>query len=136
MEIWIRVLNMNITAALAAAKTGIDEYLERVLKEGKIDQQLYDSAKKNTIQNLSRWLNDPNIDRLSPNLKKGIIEAITKQRWQDITNAFRKDMSFGTGGIRGLMASKKEDVEELDGKGIDASILKGPNTLNNILVSA
>ena len=125
---------MNSIAALAAAKTGISEYLESVLKEGKIDQQLYDSAKENTIDNLNIWLNDSNIDRLSPNLKKGIIEAITEQRWPDITNAFRKNMSFGTGGIRGLMANNRDAIKKLKEDGIDANILKGPNTLNNIVL--
>ena len=125
---------MNSKAALEEAQRGINDYLESVLKEGKIDQQLYDSAKKNTMKNLKDWLDDPNIDRLSPNLKGGIIEAITEQRWSDITNAFRKRMSFGTGGIRGLMATNREAIKKLKKDGIDAKILKGPNTLNNIVL--
>jgi phosphomannomutase len=43
-------------------------------------------------------------------------------------------MSFGTGGIRGLMANDKESIIRLKEEGLDARILKGPNTLNNIVL--
>lgn len=43
-------------------------------------------------------------------------------------------MSFGTGGIRGFLANDKESIIKLKEEGLDARILKGPNTLNNIVL--
>lgn len=120
--------------ALNTAKTNVNVYLEEALKAGKIDQQSFEGAKKNTIANLEDWLSDDHIDRISPNLKAGIIEAIQKGQWEDIVNAFRKKLSFGTGGIRGLMAQDKESIIKLKDDGLDAKILKGPNTLNNLVL--
>jgi phosphoglucomutase len=124
----------NMESAIKKAETGINEYLGINLKEDKIDKQSYDQAKENTFANLKKWLTDPNIDSISPNLKTGILEAIAQEKWENIVNAFRKDMSFGTAGIRGLMANDKESIIKLKEEGIDAKILKGPNTLNNIVL--
>jgi len=119
---------------LKTAEKGIKKYLESSLKNNKIDYQLYETAKNNTIPNLQKWLDDPNIDKLSPHLKKGITEAIKKEKWDELVNAFRQNIKFGTGGIRGLMAGDKESILKLKKYGIDAPILKGPNTLNNIVL--
>jgi len=116
------------------AATGINDYLETNLKDGKIDQQSYDLARKNTLRNLENWLKNPQIDSISPNLKAGVAGAIEQARWQDIVNAYRKQMSFGTGGIRGLMAANKREIIRLKEDGLDAKILKGPNTLNNVVL--
>jgi len=43
-------------------------------------------------------------------------------------------MSFGTGGIRGLIAFRRAEIEPPGRGGLDAPILKGPNTLNNIVL--
>ncbi len=116
------------------ADKGVNEYLEKAFKNGKIDSQSYNTAKTNVIRYLKEWLEDLNIDKFSPNLKSAIADAIENKRWGDIVNAFRKKMDFGTGGIRGLMASNKESIIRLKEQGVDASILKGPNTLNNIVL--
>lgn len=127
-------MTFNLNTIIAKAREGINIYLETALKEGKVDKQLYDMAIKNTLTNIEKWLADSNIDRISPNLKDGIVQAIEQEKWEDIVNAFRKNMSFGTGGIRGLMANDKESIIKLKEDGIDAKILKGPNTLNNIVL--
>ena len=129
-----REMTINIETTIKKAEIEINNYLDSNLKNDKIDQQSYDQAKKYTLAYLKKWLLDPNIDRLSPNLKAGILEALEQEKWADIVNAFRKDMSFGTGGIRGLMASDKESIIKLKEEGIDAKILKGPNTLNNLVL--
>jgi phosphoglucomutase len=127
-------MTYDLQAIIEKSEVEINHYLETALRERRIDRQSYKIARSNTIENLKTWLLDLNIDRISPNLKAGIVEAVEQGRWEDIVNAFRKKMSFGTGGIRGLMASNKESIIKLKQDGLDAKILKGPNTLNNIVV--
>ena len=127
-------MTIDVKETIEKAENGINSFLDINFKEGKIDQQSYDMAKKNTIANIEKWLKDPNIDRISPNLKAGIVEAIEQEKWEDLVNAFRKYMSFGTAGIRGLMANDRESIIKLKEEGIDAKILKGPNTLNNLVL--
>jgi phosphomannomutase len=130
----LRDMAFDINKVISDAEQGIGRYLDSEMEKGHIDQQLYDDASGNTLCNLREWLEDGNIDRISPNLKAGIVDAVEKGRWEDIVNAFRKHMSFGTGGIRGLMACDKASIETLARDGLDARILKGPNTLNNVVL--
>jgi phosphoglucomutase len=127
-------MKLDYAAILSTAEKGVQHYLDVTLEQGKIDQQSFELAKQNTIKNLNQWLFDPNIDSISPHCKMGIAIAVEQERWQDIVNAFRKKMNFGTGGIRGLMASDRVSILQLKKEGIDAPILKGPNTLNNIVL--
>ncbi len=113
---------------------GVNAYLDSALSEGKIDRQSYEMAKTNTLKYIREWLTDENFVRVSPNLRRGILQAVEEGRWEDIVNAFRKKMSFGTGGIRGFMANRREEIVRLNEEGLDAPILKGPNTLNNIVL--
>ncbi len=113
---------------------GVNGYLDAALNDGKIDRQSYDMAKKNTMHFIKQWLTDKNYEKFSPNLSKGIMSAVRARRWEDIVNTFRKKMSFGTGGIRGFMAGDKASIMKLKKQGLDAPILKGPNTINNIVL--
>lgn len=113
---------------------GVYNYLDNALKEGKIDSQSYEMAKANCIKYLEEWLSDENFLRISPNVRKGIYKAVEDGRWEDIVNTFRKKMSFGTGGIRGFMAMDRHSIIRLKEEGLDAPILKGPNTINNIVL--
>jgi len=124
----------DIDKLMENAEKGINRYLETARKQDRIDKQGYDIARANTVSNLKAWLKDPNIEAISPNLKPGIADAIEAERWQDLVDAFRKNLSFGTGGIRGLMAGHKDAIVKLKEEGIDARILKGPNTLNNVVL--
>ncbi len=122
---------------LEKANSGITEYLTYALNSKMIDEQLYNIAKENTFTNLKRWFLDENIDKISSNFRNGIIDAIKKEKWEQLVNAYRQYLSFGTGGIRGMMAFDKESIEMMndeEGPGINAAILKGPNTINNILL--
>lgn len=127
---------MDTTVAINFEKieAGVNSYLENAFNDGKIDQQSYLMAKGNASKFLRDWLTDDNFLRISPNYRDGILGAVEEERWEDIVNAFRKKMSFGTGGIRGFMASRREDIVSLKENGIDAPILKGPNTLNNLVL--
>ena len=53
---------------LEKAKVGISEYLEKAKQDKRIDEQSYDVAKKQTFPNLKKWLEDENIDVISPRL--------------------------------------------------------------------
>jgi phosphoglucomutase len=119
---------------LSKIEQGVNGYLDAALKDEKIDRQSYDMAKKNTLSFLRQWLTDDNFLRLSPNLRKGIMQAVDAGKWEEIVNTFRKKMSFGTGGIRGFMAGDRESIVRLKEEGLDAPILKGPNTINNIVL--
>lgn len=115
-------------------ETSIHEYLERELKTGNIEKGYYQFAMDNVIPNLIDWLADPYIEQYSPNMKKGIRQAIRDEKWQDITNAYVSEIKFGTGGIRGKMAFDKESIIKMKEEGIQAPILKGPNTFNDKVV--
>lgn len=113
---------------------GVNGYLDAAFAEGKIDRQSYNMAKKNTIAFIRQWLTDKNFHRLSKNMRKGVLAAVEAGQWEAIVNTYRKKMSFGTGGIRGFMAGDKESILKLKEEGLDAPILKGPNTINNLVL--
>jgi len=127
----------NIDSTLELANREISKYLEDALKAGRIDRQLYEEAKKHTFPNLERWLKDPYIGKKLPHLKEGICNTIKKKKkskkWENVANAFRQSVRFGTGGIRGLMAFDRKSIILLKKQGIDAPILKGPNTINDLV---
>ncbi|MBN2531360.1 MAG: hypothetical protein JXB88_00640 [Spirochaetales bacterium] len=127
-------MGSDINAAIKKAEAGIAEYLEESREKGKIDDQLYRIASRNILPNLKEWLNDNKIDEISPRLKGALIAEIEKGNWLGIVNAYRQNIRFGTGGIRGMMAFDKKSIELLAKEGLDAPILKGPNTINNIVL--
>ncbi|MCK4626919.1 MAG: hypothetical protein KAV00_16525 [Phycisphaerae bacterium] len=119
---------------LELAHLGILNYLETARSTGRIDQQLCDEAKENTFPNLRKWLTNQDIEVLSPRLKEGLYNVIEREQWEDIVNAFRQSVLFGTGGIRGMMASDRESIVRLKNESIGAPVLKGPNTINDIVL--
>ena len=125
---------LDIKELVEKAQVGTEQYLRDALSNDLVDLQLFEDAIDRTVPNLEQWLCSDDIDRVSPNAKRGIAAAILDQRWEAVVNAFRRDLSFGTGGIRGMMAFDRSSIECLKEDGIDAPILKGPNTLNNIVL--
>lgn len=119
---------------LSEAEKGINQYLSDALKNDRIDKQLYNNAKTYTFHYLKSWFQDSRIDEISLNLKLGVSDSIRNKKWEELVNAYWKKMDFGTGGIRGLMANDRESIIRLKEVGIDARILKGPNTLNNVVL--
>ncbi len=126
----------EIKHLLAQAEKGINAYLEGERKH--IREEIYRSAKSNVIKKLSEWLTDPYIPGFSPRFLEGVRNAIAQERWKDLIDAYLDDISFGTGGIRGLAAFAtpewQEELQRLADEGIDAPILKGPNTINDIVL--
>ena len=125
---------LDVNTLLAAARDGVGRYLQNAQDQGLIDAQQFRDASAKTLPNLEEWMRDQHVDKLSPNCKRGIAQTIQASQWEMLVNAFRQRLSFGTGGIRGMMAFDRESIVRLKDEGLDAPILKGPNTLNNVLV--
>jgi phosphomannomutase len=130
------ISELEVKKLLTQAEKGIIEYLE--MEKEKIRPEIYKSAKENTVKKLSAWLTDPYITKLSPKFFEGVKKAIVQKRWKDIIDAYMDDISFGTAGIRGLAAFAtpewQEELQRLANEGIGAPILKGPNTINDIVL--
>ncbi len=135
---------MNTEQILDFAKSNIDNYLQQQLESKAISQELYQKAKENVMKNLTFWMTDKTIEKLSPNITPGILDAINEGRWADIAEVFVDEIAFGTCGIRDRAALRafesedpSKDKDELDKfykEGLDARILKGPKTVNNVIL--
>ena len=119
---------------LAAAETGISAHLAAERDAGRITGTYYDDAISQTIPNLRKWLLAGELDRISPNLRDGLRAAIQDLRWEALTNAYSREVAFGTGGIREKMGSRRAEVLRLKNEGIHAPIIKGPNTINDVVL--
>lgn len=117
-----------------ASLAGIDGYLDRKYQQGEIRKELYEGAKARVIPNIISWMKDENINRISPTLREAIKKSVEEERWEDIVYAYLDDIAFGTGGIRGIAAFTERELRELAAGGIGAGILKGPNTINDIVL--
>jgi len=117
-----------------AARKGIDAYLDMNYRQGELEERIYRKAKVSVMDNFSIWLADENITRLSLNLKGGLQDAVHAGRWADLTDAFADEIAFGTAGIRGKAALTHEELAQLKDEGIDARILRGPGTINDIVL--
>ncbi|MCY3771630.1 MAG: hypothetical protein OXG98_06390 [Gemmatimonadetes bacterium] len=121
-------------AVVRKAKVGVFAFLAEQFRRGLIDEGLYDQARQNVIPGFRHWLTDQHINRLSPRLRDGLRTAVEEARWADLVEAYVDEIKFGTAGIRGKAAMTDEELLILSRDGMDAPILKGPNTLNNIVL--
>jgi hypothetical protein len=133
-----QLADAEIEALLQTAAAGIESYLSANAAD--IRPEILASARQNVFKNLTSWLRSKSLDRLSPNAKLGIALAIRNQRWERLVDAFIDDIAFGTGGIRGVAAfASRADESELDllatpDIGITTRILRGPNTINDVVL--
>jgi phosphoglucomutase len=120
----------------ADVRAELEAHFEAQVKDGKIDQRIYDkmTSEQGVVANLSRWMESPDIDRISPSARRGILAAIVDKRWDDVSEAFYDELAFGTGGIRGRTAITDWELEILRDQGIQAPILRGPNTINDVVL--
>jgi len=125
----------DLEQQLEIARRGIEGFLDKSKESGQIDEGSYQEAKREVPPKLRQWLvDDEEFVRVSPNVRSGILRAIEKEAWEDLVNTFRRDVKFGTGGIRGMMAFDYDSIETLKKDGLQAPILKGPNTINDIVL--
>ncbi len=129
-----------IEELLSKAEAGIKQFLQTQEDDFKAAnpkgipasaEDYFHKARTNVIPNMRGWLEDPYIDTFSKNIKEGIQDAIEQERWADLVDTFLREISFGTAGIRGLMALDRESILKIKNEGVDARILKGPATLND-----
>jgi phosphomannomutase len=118
---------------LERAEQGIGSYLQAERDRGRIAGSYYEDAVAKTMPNLRRWLLADVLDRISPNLRDGLRQAIRREQWVALANAFARDVAFGTGGIREKMGANRDVILKLKDEGIHAPIIKGPNTINDVV---
>ena len=119
---------------LAQAEAGIGAFLAAERDAGRITGTYYEEALRKTLPNLQRWLMAAELDEISPGLRTGLREAIAAERWSELANAYARDVNFGTGGIREKMGAERDVVLRLKEEGVFAPILKGPNTINDVVL--
>ena len=124
---------MDDQTLLQRADDGIKTYLTTERDAGRIAGNYYEDAVAKTLPNLRKWLTATELDRVSPNLREGLRDAIRAEAWIALANAFSRDVAFGTGGIREKMGATRDVVLRLKEEGIHAPILKGPNTINDVI---
>ena len=114
----------------------ISGFLKAQFDSGTVDQLIYEKAISDVgvFANLNRWMESPDIDRISPNAKRGILSALFANRWPDINECFFTEVEFGTGGIRGRAVISDWELELLRDEGIAAPFLRGPNTINDVVL--
>ncbi len=126
--------SMDDKTLLEQAEAGITAYLEGERDAGRIAGNYFEDARRRTVPNLRRWLQAAELDDISPNLREGLRQAIRREQWVALANAFSRDVSFGTGGIREKMGSERDVVLQLKEIGVHAPIIKGPNTINDVVL--
>jgi len=125
----------DFSSVLKTARQGVTNYLQEAKEAGRIDQQLFEVANTNTYQNIEKWLTFPRIPGISDSYKEGIAKKVQQDQWKELIDAFRQEVRFGTGGIRGMMAFDRESIVRMKQEGIGISILKGTNTINDLVFS-
>ena len=115
---------------LDGAKMIIEGMLTEAYQRGDIPDTVYKNALANTYKNLVEWTQDPDIYRIDPGIRATNLAAIREGRWDDIIEAYRQDVQFGTAGIRGKAVLTEKELQIFKAKGPLGSFLKGPNTIN------
>lgn len=116
-------------------KDEVREKITRHLQKAHLDELIRQKSlsESGVFSNLTKWMEDETIEKISPNAKRGILNAIKAKRWSDVSEAFYTDIEFGTGGIRGRSVILESELELLRDDGIKAPFLRGPNTINDIV---
>ena len=125
---------MNSESLYNRVIKNVDEYLEHNHNQGLIIDRIYQKAKEDIGANLKKWLDDETINSYAPNFKAGLINAVEEDRWDHICEAFYTDITFGTGGIRGVAAFTEKEFEIFKESGINSPVLCGPNTINSVVL--
>ena len=119
---------------LTQAERGILGFLQAQRDSGRIAGTYYDQAVAATMPNLRKWVLAEELDRISPNLRDGLRNAIRAEQWEALTNAFSRDVAFGTGGIREKMGPDRDVIVRLKDEGLHIPIIKGPTPINDVVL--
>lgn len=121
---------------LAKAEQGIRAYLTEQKDKGNIAENYFKIALDGVLPNLRAWYLDNSLDLTDRNLRNGVTKAIELAKWEELVNTYIRRASFSaTGGLRALMASDKESILSLQKDGLEADYLKGPATINDVVVA-
>jgi phosphomannomutase len=126
----------SITDEWNEIKKEVENSINKYLKNAPLDDLIRQKSLSDNgvLANLTKWMENPYIGKLSPKAKQGILLAIkSNNRWGDIAEAFYTDIEFGTGGIRGRAVIQDQELEMLRDEGIHAPFLRGPNTINDLV---
>lgn len=109
----------------------VQNFLGNLEKEGKITSKDRERITVKVTSGIKSWITDENV---SNPIKNGIKKAINSNNWNYIIEAFWQDIIFGTGGIRGRAVLNEIDLKQFAEKGLESEILRGPNTINEIIL--
>lgn len=121
---------------LSQAEKGITDYLTQQKEKGFIAENYFKIAIDGVLPNLRSWYLDDSLDNVDHSLRDGVTDAIRSSKWEELVNTYIRRASFSaTGGLRALMASDKESILSLQRDGLEANYLKGPATINDVVVA-
>jgi len=89
---------------------------------------------ENVLTNLQNWMEQ----KIPEKYKEIILLSIKEEKWFEIIESFKQEIAFGTSGIRGklVVSLDKEnslrDLKLLNDYGFSSTILRGPNSINEI----
>lgn len=112
-----------------------DEYIKNFpsSKTKNISKKFIDMIQQ-VIINLENWIQED----IPDNYKELVLQYIVKENWEELIEAFKQDLVFGTSGVRGKLTvsldnkSSDIDLHSLNDFGFNSTILRGSNSFNEI----
>jgi len=114
----------------------IDVFEKYNFKKQDYEKQL-NSITQDTLDNIEYWL----CQEIPSAYKESLFLAFNERRWSDIIESFYQKLDFGTSGIRGKISGSLNDKTceyelcQFLEFGINATVLRGPNTVNEITIA-
>jgi phosphoglucomutase len=91
----------------------------------------------NILINMKNWFQD----EIPEEYKKIILKHIDEKNWNEIIEAFKQKLIFGTSGVRGKLITSldnddsEKDLLSLNKFGFSSNILRGSNSINEITIA-
>jgi len=89
------------------------------------------------LSNLQNWFQD----KIPEEYKKIVFKYLDDKKWNEIIEAFKQELIFGTSGVRGklIVSLDEKDCNQqlfsLNKFGFDSSIIRGSNSVNEITMA-
>ncbi len=119
---------------LTAAEDRINTLLDEQYKSGSVTKEIYEKSRKSAFKNFKEWTESEELYRLAPGIRMANLQAVRDGRFNDIVEAYRQEIAFGTAGIRGKAALTLDELFKMKEDGPAAAILKGINTINDVVL--